>query len=139
MGWREDALSEIENLKPYWVSKYAWSPDVINYNDEDVLDLLVTLHSQRVAGRRFVLRLRYQPDWQTAGRRESFVNPDDPSVEGVEYWPSGINAVKPTHNPPCICLRGVWGYHSLLHKERLMGDSTLLSLLLELQTLLDQK
>ena len=36
------------------------------------------------------------------------------------------------------CLRGAWGYHSVLHADRPMGDSTLLAFLLELQKVLDE-
>lgn len=142
MGWREDARAEIDGLKPYFVSKHGWSPRVIEPEGEDILDLIVTFTSRRLGGRVLALRLRYQPDWQAAGRREAFVDPTDPSRDGLEHWPPAaepnVRGVNPQHNPPCICLRGAWGYHSVLHAGQPMGDSTLLGLLLELQTVLDE-
>lgn len=140
MGWREDARGEIDGLKAHFVSKYGWSPRVIEPEDEneDVFDLVATLRSKRLGGGIFALRLRYLPDWQVAGRREAFVDLSDPSLEGHQHWPRDVQAIKPEHNPPCICLRGVWGYHSVLHADRPMGDSTLLGFLLELQQVLDE-
>jgi len=137
-GWREAALGEIDDLKPYYVSKYRWSPTVIEHEGAEQLDLIITLCSKRLDGRVLALRLRYLPDWQVAGRREMFINPDDPTREGLAYWPQGVRGVNPQHNPPCICLRGVWGYHSVLHTERPMGDTTLLGFLIELQKVLDE-
>lgn len=142
VGWREDARAEIEGLKPRYVSKYGWSPRVTEPEGEDLIDLIVTLRSKRLDGRLLALRLRYLPDWQVAGRREAFVAPQDPSRDGVEYWPParepGVRGVLPEHNPPSICLRGVWGYHSVLHTDKPMGDTTLLAFLLELQKVLDE-
>jgi hypothetical protein len=138
VDWREVARGEIDGLKSYFVSKHGWSPRVIESEDEDVLDLIVTLRSKRLGGCTLALRLRYMPDWQVAGRREAFVDLNDPTLEGPEHWPRNVRAVNPEHNPPCICLRGVWGYHSVLHTDRPMGDSTLLGFLLELQGVLDE-
>jgi hypothetical protein len=142
VGWREDARAEIDGLKPYFVSKHGWAPRVIEPEDADVLDLIVTFRSKRLGGRVLALRLRYQPDWQVAGRREAFVDPDDPSREGLEHWPPAhdpnVRGVNPRHNPPCICMRGVWGFHSVLHADRPMGEGTLLGFLLELQAVLDE-
>jgi hypothetical protein len=36
-----------------------------------------------------------------------------------------------------ICLRGVWGYHSVLHTDKSMEGATLLLFLVELQEVLD--
>lgn len=138
MAWKEEAREEIEALKTYFVEKHGWAPRTVDRDDGDSLDLFVTFTSRRLDGRRFVLRLRYQPDWKVAGRRETFVNPDDPEREGIEHWPVGISGINPQHNPPCICLRGAWGYHSVLHTDRPMGDSSLLNLLVELQEVFDQ-
>lgn len=141
MGWREDARSEIGGLKQHFVNKHGWQPQVSESDDPERLDMVVTLTSRRLAGRRLALRLRYQPDWQKVGRREAFVNPENYEQEGLEYWPGtqpGVRAVNPQHNPPCICLRGLWGYHSVLHTDKPMGDTTLLNLLLELQKVLDE-
>lgn len=138
--WREGACAEIRGLKPHFVSKYGWLPHVIEPEGTDVLDLIVMFHSKRLDGRELALRLRYQPDWQIAGRREAFVDPREPSHEGREHWPpaQGVRGVLPEHNPPCICLRGAWGYHSVLHVDQPMGGTSLLELLLELQAVLDE-
>lgn len=138
MAWRDDARVEIVDLKPHFVEKYGWQPRLVESDDAEALELFVRLRSRRHPDRVFVLRLRYKEDWQTAGRRESFVDPDDPEREGIEHWPTGVSGVKLQHSPPCICLRGTWGYHSVLHTDHLMGDTTLLNLLVELQTVLDQ-
>ena len=138
VSWREDAEAEIAGLKPHFVSRHDWSLSVDEPEGRDELDLIVRLKSKRLDGRLIGLRLRYLPDWQVAGRREAFVDPEDPSREGPEHWPRNVRAVNPDHNPPCICLRGVWGYHSVLHADRPMGDSTLLDLLLELQKVLNE-
>lgn len=138
MGWRDDAQAEIAGLKPHFVEKHGWAPRVSEADGEEMLDLFVGLRSRRLNDRPFLLRLRYRPDWQVAGLREAFVNPEHPEEEGMEYWPRGLVAIKVDHSPPCICLRGAWGYHSVLHTDRPMGDSTLLTFLLELQTVLDR-
>lgn len=136
MDWRSVARTEIVDLKPYFVEKHGWCPLIVEA--EGTIDLFVTLASRRYPERVFALRLRYQDDWQTAGRRETFVNPDDQGRDGIEYWPTEVSGVNPKNKPPCICIRGTWCYHSVLHRDRPMGDSTLLRLLLELQTMLDR-
>lgn len=142
MGWRQDARTEIEELKPYFVTKYGWAPRIVEPSGQEMLDLYLTFTSKRLEGRVFGLRIRYLPDWQVAGRREAFVNPQDASDEGPSHWPPAdgktVQGINPRHDPPVICLRGMWGYHSVLHPDRPMGDSTLLILLLELQTVFDQ-
>ena len=142
MTWKEDARAEIEGLKPYFVTKYGWAPRTAEPSGQEMLDLFLTFTSKRLGGRVFGLRLRYLPDWQVAGRREAFVNPQQASEEGPEYWPPAagttVRGINPRHNPPVICLRGTWGYHSVLHADRPMGDSTLLTLLLELQRVFDE-
>lgn len=136
VDWRNVAQAEIDDLKSYFVEKHGWQPRVVE--SEDTIDLFVTLASRRHLERVNVLRLRYQGDWQIAGRRETFVDPDSSGRDGIEYWPTGVSGVNPNNNPPAICIRGTWGYHSVLHTDRPMGDSTLLHLLLELQTMLDR-
>jgi hypothetical protein len=137
--WREDARAESEGLKPYFVQKYGWAPRSAEPDGQDALDLYVTLTSKRLDGQVFMVRLRYLPDWQVAGRRETFVNPQTADEEGTAHWPpQGVPSINPQHDPPVICLRGVWGYHSVLHADRPMGDSTLLTFLLELQRVLDE-
>lgn len=142
VDWRQQARAEIEGLKPYFVTKYGWAPRIVEPAGRDTLDLYITLCSKRLGGRLLALRLRYQPDWQTAGRREAFVNPENPGDEALRHWPPaghpGIRGINPQHNPPVICLRGTWGYHSVLHADRPMGDSSLLALLIELQKVLNE-
>ena len=136
MAWRNVARAEIDDLKPHFVEKHGWRPRIVE--SEETIDLFVTLASRRDPERVYALRLRYQDDWQTAGRRETFVNPDDPGRDGIEHWPTGVSGVNPNNKPPSICIRGTWGYHSVLHRDHPMGDSTLLRLLLELQKMLDR-
>src|SRR5438067_5180628 len=99
-AWREEALKEIEALKPYWVAKYGWRPGHVE--SDDAIDLYVRLQARRLDDRVFLLRLRYLADWRVAGRREAFVNPDDRSQEGIEFWPphDAVRGVNPQHNPP---------------------------------------
>lgn len=142
--WRQEALEEIEGLKPYWIRKHGWDPNVVER--DDAVDLLIRLRGRRLGDKVYLLRLRYQEGWQTAGRREAFVNPEDPSQEGREFWPTeAIRGVLPEHRPdsagpiiPCICLRGVWGYHSLLHANESAAGTSLLTFLIELQGVIDE-
>jgi hypothetical protein len=141
VGWRQDARAEIEGLKPYFMKKYGWVPRIVEPDGQEMLDLYVTFRSKRLGGRLLALRLRYLLDWQVAGRREAFVSPQDPADEGLANWPpqtANVRGINPQHDPPVICLRGAWGYHSVLHADQPMGDSTLLTLLLELQVVLDE-
>ena len=142
--WREEALDEIEALKPYWIYKHGWDPRVVE--GDDAVDLFVHLRGMRLGGETYLLRLRYQSDWQTAGRREAFVDPKQSSQAGLEFWPpEGIRGINPKHRPdpegpivPCICLRGAWGYHSLLHANENAEGTSLLTFLLELQEVIDE-
>ncbi len=90
-----------------------------------------------------MLRLRYLADWQVAGRREAFVDPDDRAHADPRFWPPEGNGLNPNyqHNgvsTPVICLRGVWGYHSVLHTDQSMDGATLLRFLVELQRVMDR-
>src|SRR5947207_2843764 len=130
--WRKEALEEITNLKPYWVAKHGWQPEHVV--TDETIDLFVRMRSRRLDGREFLLRLRYLSDWQTVGRLETFVNPEDRAEEGTEFWPQSVRGVNPQHQPqppngpivPCICLKGVWGYHSVLHVGERPDGTTLL-------------
>ncbi len=139
--WRERALAEIKGLKPHWVQKHGWEPEVAQR--EGMIDLFVTLRARRLDGKLFVVRLRYLPDWQVSGRREAFVDPDDHGHAGAEFWPPEGGGINPKHDHngvrvSVICLRGVWGYHSVLHSDRPMDGASLIRLLLELQRVLDR-
>ncbi len=143
MGWREAALAEATSLKPYYVGKYGWKPEVVDAGAE-VIYLFVHLRGRRFPDQEYLLRLRYQPDWQKAGRREAFVDADDRDQAGPEFWPPQGAPLNPTymHNgvlTPAICLRGVFGFHSVLHTERPMEteDAGLLHFLVELQKVMD--
>jgi hypothetical protein len=145
--WREAALSEIAALKPHWVAKHSWGPRTVER--EDAIDLYTSFRGTRLGEREreHVLRLRYRPDWQVAGRRETFVDPEQPEREGREFWPAegAVRGVNPNYRidgqvafTPCICLRGAWGYHSVLHSNESAEGSSLLGLLLELQEVIDE-
>jgi hypothetical protein len=143
--WSEEARAEADKLKPYYLKKHRWSPRLVGHGDDEVLDLLVSMTGRRLPGKRYLLRLRYQPDWRQAGRREAFVDPDHPDVAGPEFWPPEGGGINPKYRHPngqvipAICLRGVFGYHSVLHPDRAMdnGPGSLLTLLVELQRVLD--
>jgi hypothetical protein len=139
-GWRAEALEEIRSIKPRWVEKYAWSPEVdAGDDDADWIDLYVHFR-RREAGQAadappkpYLLRLRYHADFKTAGRREQFVDPEDRSKEGAEYWPPGVSGFNPGSSPPTICLEGTYGFHSQLHRERDGRRANLNRLLMEIQ------
>ena len=141
--WREEALAEIGALKPYYVAKYGWQPDVVK--EEDAVDLFVRFCGRRFPGKEFLLRLRYLPDWREAGRHEAFVDPEDRDHADPKFWPPEGNGLNPNYRReptapliPCICLRGVWGYHSLLHVDQPMDETaTLQRFLVELQEVMD--
>jgi hypothetical protein len=139
--WQDRAQAEIRGIKPVWAAKYGWKPKV--QAREDAIDLYVSF-ARRPSGppsteppQRFVLRLRYESGFETAGRREAFVNPGDPDEEGRQFWPTGVSGILPEHNPPAICLEGTWGFHSVLHRERDGRRATLNRLLMEIQECLN--
>lgn len=130
MDWRETAHGEIQSIKPHWVQRYGWSPSLRECGEH--IDLYVHLNSCTLE-RTFVLRLRYEHDFELAGRREDFVDPDNLQVEGAQFWPAGVSGFNPGNNPRTICLEGTWGFHSLHHKERDPGAANLNKLLMEVQ------
>ena len=132
MGWMDDAVEEIDALGARLVERHEWAPSMSKTNEH--VDLFITM--RRNPDTRYALRLRYAPDWQVAGRREEFVNPQDYSDAGTQWWPNGVNAVKSTHRPPAICLVGYWGFHSVLHQSdgRTPGTHSLRRVLRDLQT-----
>ncbi len=142
--WREAARAEIAALKPYYVAKHGWQPEVVER--EDALDLFVHLRGRRFPGKEYLLRLRYLADWQSAGRHEAFVDLGDRERADPTFWPPEGNGLNPNYRReptgpviPCICLRGVWGFHSLLHTEQPIDESaTLQRFLVELQSVMDR-
>lgn len=138
--WRAAAISEIEALKPKYVERHGWEPRIVE--SQEAVDLFVRLQGARLPEQAFLLRVRYLPDWRVAGRREAFVDPDDPEITGAAFWPQNGSGINPNyvHNgvpTPAICLRGFWGYHSVLHTDKPMEGGDLLRSLVELQTILD--
>lgn len=141
--WREAALAEVRGLKPHFAAKYGWNPIIIADEAEEAdgpVDLVVMLRGNKLGDKAYSLRLRYQEDWQLAGRREAFVDPDDHTSEGLAHWPpvNAVRGVNPQNDPPAICLRGVYGYHSVLHSNERPTGTTLLGFLLELQKVIDE-
>ncbi len=149
-GWREKALAEIRSIKPHWAAKYEWGPEVKEQDDRIDVYAHFTQRSKKAGGssektgdspgkpKRFVLRLRYKSDFETAGRLEAFVNPENLEEEGSQYWPSGVSGFNPTGSPPSICLEGTWGFHSFHHRERDGRRANLNKLLMEIQKCLNQ-
>jgi len=141
--WRADARAEAAALKRYYVDKHGWQPNVVE--SEEAVDLFVHLRGRRFPDKEYLLRLRYLPDWQCAGRREAFVDADDRDHADPKFWPPEGNGLNPNYRReptapliPCICLRGVWGYHSLLHVDQPMDETTTLQrFLVELQEVMD--
>jgi hypothetical protein len=132
-SWKDKAREEIAGIKQVWSNRYAWCPVVAEADpnsDEGVMDLYVRFVRK---DREYVVRLRYEKDFETAGRRETFVDAKDVRLEGPGYWPTDMDAVKHSNNPPAICLEGTWGFHSVLHRERDGRLATLNRLLMELQ------
>jgi hypothetical protein len=134
MGWQDDALSEIEGLSVRLIERYGWAPSASR--EVKFIDLYCSM--RRGSEDRHVLRVRYQADWQTVGRREQFVNPEDYSVSGTAWWPVGVDAIKSQNNPPAICMLGFWGFHSVLHSAdgRSPLERSLTEILRDLQTVL---
>ncbi len=139
-GWRAEALEEIRSIKPRWVEKYGWSPQIDTDEEHaDYIDLYVRFRRREpgqaadAAPKTYVLRLRYLADFKTAGRREQFVDPEDWTKEGSAYWPTGVTGYNPGSSPPTICLEGTYGFHSQLHRERDGRRANLNKLLLEIQ------
>jgi hypothetical protein len=132
--WRERAREEIGSIKPSWAARYGWDPQV--REEEDRIDVYVRVRRTHPGGDRHdrhILRLRYQEDFETAGRREAFVNPDNPAEEGRQFWPDGVTGFNSQNNPPMICIEGTWGFHSVLHRERDGRAANLNRLLLAIQ------
>jgi hypothetical protein len=132
VDWRQRACQEIQGIRPYWSEKYGWAPR--SEEHEARIDLYV--HFVKKPGTKYLLRLRYEPDFETAGRREAFLSPDDGKREGREFWPEG-SAFKTGENPPAICLEGTHGFHSRLHRDRDGRVANLNKLLLEIQKCLN--
>lgn len=134
--WREEALAEIDSIRSIWKERFGWRPEIRKH--EDHIDLYVHFSREQTENDTYVLRLRYLPDFKTAGRAEAFVNPDDFKDEGTEFWPTGSNAFKPNRDSPAICLEGTRGFHTDLHRDRDARKASLNKLLLEIQRCLDQ-
>lgn len=138
--WHDEALAEIRGIKPRWVEKYGWAPALEAAGDDaDHIDLFVRFRRREpglpadAAPKTYLLRLRYQADFKTAGRREHFVDPADRTKAGREYWPTGTGGFQRDRNPPTICLEGTYGFHSDLHRDRDGRRANLNRLLMEIQ------
>ncbi len=136
--WQARAHAEIASIKAMWAEKYGWSPEVVDA--ETIVDLLVHFRRRHPGSEpaTFLLRLRYESDFETAGRREMFVNPNNPNEEGPEWWPKNVSAFK-IEVPPRICLEGTYGFHSHLHRDRDGRRANLNRLLMEIERCLNPK
>jgi hypothetical protein len=138
MNWKEAAAADVASLKPRFAEKYKWRPEV--HIEDDRVDLDIRLTGKRVGGKEYVLRLRYLSDWEKVGRREDFVNPERSDESGRRFWPpkETVRGVNPEyqHNgvvTPSICIKGVFGYHSVLHSAEPPDGTTLTWFLVHLQ------
>lgn len=136
MDWREKAQAEIRGIKATWATKYGWAPEVQEQEGSDGIDLHVRFVAKK-SGRQFALRLRYQSDFETAGRREAFVDPENVECEGSQFWPTGVSGFNSTNSPQTICLEGTWGFHSHHHRDRDGRRANLNKLLMEIQKCLN--
>lgn len=133
--WRDSAITEARSVKKLWAIRYEWDPIVIE--NDDWIDLFIQFRIKGNPERIHILRLRYEMDFETAGRREAFVNPENHEEAHLQYWPTGVGVIKNTHNPPAICLWGTWGFHSVLHKDEDGRKANLNILLIEIQQCLN--
>jgi len=140
--WYQKARAEIAGIKPFWAGKYGWNP--VSEEHDGHIDLYVAFTKRPPAGgteekpaQKFLLRLRYQSDFETVGRREVFVNPDNRAEEGAKFWPAGVHGINPDKTPQTICLEGTWGFHSHHHRDRDGRRAQLNKLLLEIEQCLN--
>lgn len=129
------ARAEVRGIKRFWADKYGWAH--LAEEGDDYLHLFITFRRVKEPDRTYVLRLRYEKDFETAGRRETFVDPGDRGRDGKDFWPSG-QAFKVDQSPPAICLEGTYGFHSQLHKDRDGRAANLNRLLMEIQQCMDK-
>lgn len=134
--WRERARVEIGTMKEFWTRKYEWCPAV--EEGDDYVTLFLTLRRKKDPDHTYVLRLRYEKDFETAGRREAFVDPGNWDRQGSEFWPTDVRGFQPNRNPPSICLEGTYGFHSDLHTDRDGRIANLNRLLLEIQLCMNE-
>ena len=85
--WHGEALDEIGALKPYYVAKHGWQPEVAE--SEEAIDLFVRLRAAASRTRRSCCGCATCPTGSEAGRREAFVNPDDRDRRGPEVLAAG--------------------------------------------------
>lgn len=104
-------MDDIAGMSSVWIDKYGWVPRVVE--SEDHID--VYLNFQQPDRRTYLLRLRYESDFQEVGRREAFCNPENPDEVGVEHWPPEGGAFKRSRE--AICIPGTFGYHRKLHAD----------------------
>lgn len=106
--WRRAAQTDLDTLSQVWIDRYRWAPRVVD--GEQRIDVYFNLHTP---DRPYLLRLRYESDFQRVGRREEFCDPDDPDRFGPECWPPEGGAFK--RRQGAICIPGTFGYHRKLH------------------------
>lgn len=138
---RERALAEIHSIKPQRALLYGWSPRVVE-NDDGTIALFVRFTRRTPKkddhGNVFLLRLRYESDFETAGRREEFCNPANPDEVGERFWPKGMRGVTATSGRLGLCLVGTWACHSVHHRDRDGRVASLNRLLVEIQKCLNE-
>ena len=79
--------------------------------------LSILVHFRRLQeDRDFVMRCTYFENGHHPVPSISFVNPTSLADEGGRNWPlDRSGALKGTHNPPFVCLPGVYEYHYQFH------------------------
>jgi hypothetical protein len=134
VDWREKVFAEIRSIKSHWTARLGWTPQLEEADEQ--IDLYVRFMIRK-SERLVVLRLRYEKDFETAGRREAFVDAETLEKDGPECWPTGVSGFNPTQNPRTICLEGTWGFHSYHHRDRDGRRANLNKLLMEMQKCLN--
>jgi len=143
VDWKEAATEDVASLKSRFANKYKWQPEV--QSDDGRLDLYIRLTGKRLNGKQYLLRLRYLPDWEKVGRREDFVNPEQPEEFGRRFWPpnGAVRGINPDYDrngviTPSICIKGVFGYHSVLHAAEPPDGTSLTWFLVHLQAAINE-
>ena len=140
LTWRDKALAEIAGIKPHRVLRYGWQPRVVETDGYVDLFIRFTRRTPKPDdhGSVFLLRLRYMPDYETAGRQEAFCNPNESAEEGEKFWPKGMRGVTSANGRPGLCLVGTWACHSVHHRDRDGRAASLNRLLWEIQRCLNE-
>lgn len=107
MAFLRDQVEKLKALSEYML---------IQAVELDQWDVFVTF-TRAKDGRKYTIRLRCNNGYPLHPPSVVFVNPQDHTAEGSQFWPDdGGNAFKKSSNPPFICIPGIREYHEH-HRE----------------------